>query len=118
MEGNTVTQNYIDINCHGTAVSMYTHFKPAQGNTNNITGQYYYQNTLTIVNTIFHNHAIVSDNCTQKVSQGALYVGTVNSDKLSQVVILLHNVMFHKNVARHSGTAIYMYAYHKERNTL
>ena len=63
MDGNTFTQNYmyITINCHGTALIMYTNFKPAQRTTNNGTGPHNHQYRLTIANTIFHDHTIVSN---------------------------------------------------------
>ena len=111
MEGNFLTQNCISVKCHGTAVSMYTHFKPAQQSTNNDGGQYQYQYRLTIVNTLFHNHTTVTYNCSNEESQGVLYFGTDNDNKMSQTVILLHNVTFQKNVAQYSGTAVYAKSY-------
>ena len=86
---------------------MYTHFKPAQQSTNNDSGQYQYQYRLTIVNTLFHNHTTVTNNCSNEESQGVLYFGTDNDNKMSQTVILLHNVTFQRNVAQYSGTAVY-----------
>ena len=59
---------------------MHTHFKPARESSNNSTGQYRYQYRLTIVNTIFHNHITVSNNCSNAEAQGVLYFGTGNSN--------------------------------------